>query len=272
MLSERILTRLTQIPGARSLWNRFPVGPIDLRVRFGVFSRPHYAYGVYYAADLAKRLGLSSISVIEFGVAGGRGLLALESIAQVIGDELGVTIHVAGFDSGKGMPQPVDYRDLPHVWAGGFYAMEEEKLRARLSPKTQLVIGDVAEMVGRWTAPAPIGFAAFDLDYYSSTKAALSLFEAAEERPHLPRVYCYFDDIIWPERACHNEYTGELGAIRDFNETHTSLKVCPIHMLHHTLPHRYAWSDAMYVLHDFVHPLYSRNITTRDEASTELRI
>lgn len=272
MSVERILTRLTQIPGVRSLWNRIPVGSIDLRVRFGVFSRPHYAYGVYYAADLAKRLGLPSISVIELGVAGGRGLLALESIANVIGDELEVTIHVAGFDSGRGMPDPVDYRDLPHVWAKGFYAIEEDKLRSRLSPKTDLVIGDVADVVGRWKAPAPIGFVAFDLDYYSSTKAALSLFEAAEERPHLPRVYCYFDDTVEPARACHNEYTGELCAIREFNETHASLKVCPIHLLHHTLPHPYAWSDAMYVLHDFRHPLYCRNITAQDEASTQLRI
>lgn len=272
MFSDRILTRLTRIPGVRTLWNRVPLGPVDLRVRFGVFSRPHYAYGVYHAADLAKRLGLPSISVIELGVAGGRGLLALESIAEVIGDDLGVAIHVAGFDTGHGMPHPVDYRDLPHVWGTGFYAMDEEKLRARLSPKTELVIGDVADMVGRWTTPAPIGFVAFDLDYYSSTKAALSLFEPAEERPHLPRVYCYFDDTIEPERACHNEYTGELCAIREFNETHSSLKVCPIHMLHHTLPHRDPWSDAMYVLHDFHHPLYCKNITTRDEASTQLHI
>jgi hypothetical protein len=272
MASERILTRLTQIPGVRSLWNRFPVGPVDLRVRFGVFPRPHYAYGVYYAADLAKRLGLSSISVIEFGVAGGGGLLALESVAAVIADDVNINIHVAGFDSGKGMPNPVDYRDVPYVWGGGFYAMDEAKLRARLSPKTELVIGDVADVVGRWTAPAPIGFVAFDLDYYSSTKAALSLFEPAEQRPHLPRAYCYFDDIIWPERACFNEYIGELCAIREFNEAHASLKVCPIHMLHHTLPHPYAWSDAMYVLHDFQHPLYGRNISTADETSTQLRI
>lgn len=272
MASERLLARVTQIPGARSLWNRFPFGPVELRVRFGVFSRPHYAYGVYYAADLAKRLGLSAISVIELGVAGGRGLLALESIADVVGKDLGIDIHVAGFDSGKGMPKPLDYRDLPHVWDSGFYAMEEDKLRARLSPKTELVIGDVAGVVSGWRAPAPIGFVSFDLDYYSSTKAALSLLEPTPERPHLPRVYCYFDDIIWPERACYNEYIGELCAIREFNEEHDSLKVCPIHLLHHTLPHPYPWADAMYVFHDFRHPQYTGNITARNDASTQLRI
>jgi hypothetical protein len=52
MSRHRILTRLTQIPGARSLWCRFPTGPVELRVRYGIFNRPHYAYGVYSAADM----------------------------------------------------------------------------------------------------------------------------------------------------------------------------------------------------------------------------
>ena len=33
--------------------------------------RPNYAYCMYNAAILAKQLGYSKISVIEFGVAGG---------------------------------------------------------------------------------------------------------------------------------------------------------------------------------------------------------
>src|SRR5580693_7656558 len=103
MISDRILTRLTQIPGARSLWGRFPLGSVDTRVRYGIFDRPHYAYGVYSAADLAKRLGLSAISVIEMGVAGGKGLLALEGIAKRVGDDFAIQIHVTGFDSGQGM-------------------------------------------------------------------------------------------------------------------------------------------------------------------------
>jgi hypothetical protein len=81
MSADRALARFTQIPGVRSLWRRFPLGQLKTRVRYGIFDRPHYAYGVYSAADLAKRLGLSAISVIEMGVAGGKGLLALEGIA-----------------------------------------------------------------------------------------------------------------------------------------------------------------------------------------------
>ena len=57
---------------------------------------------------------------IELGVAGGRGLLALEEASAEIGPFLGVKIDVVGFDSGEGIPAPIDYRDLPHSWNAGF--------------------------------------------------------------------------------------------------------------------------------------------------------
>jgi len=43
---------------------------------------------------LASRLGLPELSVIEFGVAGGRGLVALEQLAAEIGPAVGVRIAV----------------------------------------------------------------------------------------------------------------------------------------------------------------------------------
>lgn len=264
MIADKVLRRLMQLPGARSLWNRFPVGPIDLRVRYGVFQRSHYAYGVFSAAELAKQLNIPAISVIEFGVAEGHGLLALENVADSIGKHFGIAISVVGFDSGQGMPEAADYRDLPHVWGEGFYPMDESKLRSRLSNTTELVIGDVAETVGLWLKRepfVPVGFVSFDLDYYSSTRNALALFEAPEHALRLPRVYCYFDDIVWPPHACHNEYVGELCAIREFNESHESLKLCPIHMLRHMRAHPDPWNEQMYVLHDFEHQLYCKNIT-----------
>ncbi|MBZ5626492.1 MAG: hypothetical protein LAQ69_48590 [Acidobacteriia bacterium] len=119
MNTDRILALLTRIPGARSLWCRFPIGSVGLRVRFGIWHRPHYAYGCYSAAQLARRLGLNGITVMELGVAGGRGLLALEEIAGAVAGAVGIQIDVVGFDSGEGMPAPVDYRDLPHVWGQG---------------------------------------------------------------------------------------------------------------------------------------------------------
>lgn len=271
MLPENVLLRLTQIPGMRTLWRKFPVGSMDRLVRFGIFSHPHYAYGVYAAAQQAKRLGINAISVFELGVAGGRGLLALESIAERIGTALGVKIAVFGFDAGEGMPTPEGYRDLPYVWDHGFYKMDVDALKSRLK-SAKLVLGRVGETLPAFVRDGgfpPIGFVAFDLDYYSSTKRAFSLLEGPPET-RLPRVYCYFDDIMWPETACHNEWIGELCAIREFNLEHEGRALAPIHMLQYMLPHKAAWQLQMYVMHDFAHPLYCKNITVKTEKHTAL--
>ncbi len=270
MIPDRILARLTQIPGALSLWCRFPLGSVDTRVRYGIFERPHYAYGVYAAADLARRLGLNAISVIELGVAGGTGLLALERIANIVGAHLGIQINVTGFDSGQGMPAPADYRDLAHVWEKGFYKMDVSNLKARLSPSTELILGDIKDTISLWTPKGSIGFVAFDLDFYSSTKTAFRVFENDDANTRLPRTYCYFDDLLWPEHACHNEYMGELLAITDFNEEQEYKKICPIHMFRHTRVHQAPWNEQMYVLHDFKHPLYCKNITPSGERHTQM--
>jgi hypothetical protein len=177
---------------------------------------------------------------------------------------------VTGFDTGQGMPAPTDYRDLPHVWGEGFYQMDVSKLRAKLSPSTELILGNVKDTVSSWVPKGSIGFVAFDLDYYSSTKAAFSLFENEHANTRLPRIYCYFDDVGLPEHACHNEYIGELRAITDYNEEHEYKKICPIHMFRHTRVHQAPWNEQMYVLHDFRHSLYSKNITTPGERSTQM--
>lgn len=271
MSLHRILQRLPQIPGTRSLWRRFPVGPLELRVRYGISARPHYAYGVYTAADLAVRLGIPAISVLEFGVAGGRGLLALEGIAEEVSRARGVKIAVYGFDSGEGMPAPVDFRDLPHVWERGFFKMDQAVLKASLKHAT-LILGDVANTVPSFLGTPdlpPIGFVAFDLDYYSSTKTAFQIFEGPSQS-RLPRTYCYFDDIMWPEIACHNEYLGELCAIREFNTEHPHKKLSAIHMLSQMMPYSSDWNKQIYVLHDFKHPLYCVNITPKSPRHTEL--
>lgn len=268
---ENLLNRATQIPGVRSLWTRFPKGPVELRTRYGIGPRPPYAYGVYSAVDLARRLGLPAISVLELGVAGGRGLLALESISQEISRQTGVQISVFGFDSGSGMPTPVDHRDLPHVWNRGFYKMDEEGLRKRLR-SASLIIGSVDETIPKFIAQGgfpPLGFIAFDLDYYSSTKQSFRLFDGPDAT-RLPRVFCYFDDIMWPETACHNHYVGELCAIREFNEENDGRRVItPIHMLRYMVNSRAEWPEQMYVYHDFGHQLYCKNITPQSIECTQ---
>jgi hypothetical protein len=223
---------------------------------------------------LAKRLRLPAISVIEFGVAGGVGLIALEKLAEEVGKAAGIQVTVTGFDSGQGMPEPADYRDLPHVWGTGFFKMDADLLRPKLMPSTELILGDVGETVANWMQrrPAPIGFVAFDLDYYSSTKKAFSIFEDPDSTRRLPRVYCYFDDIIWPEHACHCVFTGELCAIHEFNQQHDTQKICPVHLLRHTQIHPSWWNDAMYVHHEFAHPMYSQNVTLDGDAHRQLRL
>jgi hypothetical protein len=205
-----------------------------LRVAYGKLPHPAYAYGMYQAALLARRLGIARVTTIEFGVAGGSGLLAMEEIAHEVEAELGVEFEIYGFDRGKGLPKPTDYRDLPYVYKEGHYEMDEAKLRSRLR-RARLVLGDVVETVPTFFAryaAAPVGFVSIDLDFYSSAAAALGLFDADHDNL-LPRVFCYLDDVIFPDLAIHNEWVGELLAIKEFNEQHARRKIAPIHGLRH---------------------------------------
>ena len=248
-----------RLPYIKGIWARFPVGPIDTRVLYGIFPRPHYAYGVYWSAYLASCLGISRITAIEFGVAGGRGLLALEQVSAEIGAFLGVKIDVVGFDSGEGMPPPIDYRDLPHIWNAGFFKMDQAALRARLR-SAKLVIGDVGVTVKEWlrnSIESPLGFIAFDLDYYSSTKAALALFDGPEST-HLPRVHCYFDDLGATSLGCMNRYVGEYLAIDEFNEAHPDRKICRIELLRNHRTVWENWQERMYAFHNFAHSRYTQ--------------
>jgi hypothetical protein len=258
------LRHLNQLPGFRRLWSRFPLGSIDTRIEFGIWPRPNYAYGVYQAADLARRLRLPAVSVVEFGVAGGRGLLELERLAQLIGPHFGVNVSVIGFDNGSGLPAPVDYRDLPYYWQYGFYKMDVEKLRSKLK-FAALILGDIAETVPKlWSQKIdPIGFVAFDLDYYSSTKQALRIFSSPHDA-RLPRVFCYFDDIM-SELGCFNDYIGELCAIREYNLEESDSKLCPLNGLEWMRAYQAGWQKKFYVQHDFKHPLYCTYVTGEGE-------
>ena len=247
-----------RLPSFLGIWQRLQLGSVAARVEWGVFPYPHYAYGVYWAAVTAARLKIPRISVVEFGVAGGRGLVALENVSEQIEREVGVGIDVVGFDSGAGMPAATDYRDLPHIWGPGFYKMDADKLRARLT-RAELILGDVGATTTEWMLRpnrAPIGFVSFDLDYYSSTKAAFALFEGLSAA-HLPRVMCYFDDVSALPLGCMNEYVGELLAMREFNESHPDRKVAKIQQLRVHRPRWEVWQDSMYAFHDFAHPAYN---------------
>jgi hypothetical protein len=126
---------------AKSLITHIPAS-IRTKARWDAVDRPQYLAGVLAAADEALRDNLTAISVYEFGVAGGNGLLALERLSEAVEKETGISISVFGFDSGTGLPTLIgDYRDYPDRWRPGDFAMDELQLRKRLKPTTRLIIG-----------------------------------------------------------------------------------------------------------------------------------
>ena len=225
-------------------------------VRLRQFRRSNYGYGMMRAAQLAVRLGYKEVSAIEFGVAGGNGLLAMEQAAALIETRLPIRIRVWGFDLGSGLPEPIDYRDLPYHWKPAFYSMDADALRKKLV-RAELVLGNVAatvpEFLGRAELhSAPIGFVSFDLDYYSSTKAAFDIFNAGAEAV-LPRTFCYFDDISG-EVECYSERTGVRLAITEYNSADEHRIIDRCHDFESFPIER--WQNKMYIRHDFAHPRY----------------
>jgi hypothetical protein len=243
----------------RAFLRKFSVGSFEFRLAFDAFDRPWYAHGMYEAARLGLKLGLRAISVLEFGVAHGDGLMAMERIAREIRKTLNIPVEIFGFDSGEGLPAERDYRDLPCVWKRGLYKMDVEAVRCRL-PTAHLILGDVAETVPKFlqdTAFPPIGFISFDLDYYTSTIAAFRIFEGPDAR-YLPRVLTYFDDIMSGDQQYYCEDVGELLAIREFNATASrNHRIRPIHGWRRSLLLRTEWADAMLVYHRFDHCRYN---------------
>jgi len=226
-----------------------------LRCRLRGFSRDSYVHCLERAAAEAKALGFGTISAIEFGVAGGNGLVDLEKIARSIERRHGVKVEVYGFDRAVGLPPSTDYRDAPFRWQEGWYQMDVEKLRARLSSAV-LILGDIKDTVGSFIAehnPAPIGAVFFDVDYYSSCKDCLTLFDHDGHDRFLPRVMCYFDDIASIRSI------GEFLAIDEFNRDH-EFKVIERseRMFRSRDPFLEQWKVFEY--HDFHHPLYCKPV------------
>ncbi len=244
---------------------KLKIGSYGQRVKLGAVDRPHYGYCVYHAAVLAKKLGYKRISVLEFGVAGGNGLINLEYHAGEIKKNLGVEIDIYGFDTGEGLPEPVDYRDLPYNWKKGFYKMDVPVLEAKLK-KSRLVLGNIRDthkdFYQRYE-PAPIGAIMYDFDFYSSTVDAFKMLEA-DERYFLPRVYCYFDDTIGSETELYNDYTGVRLAINEFNQSHTDIKFgLPYHLLTRII--KSPWYYKIWITHFFNHSRYNDFISEENQ-------
>jgi hypothetical protein len=236
-------------------------GSFRTKVAFDLVQRPHYAYGLLAAAEQAAEQGLKAFTAVEFGVAAGEGLLNLCSIANRLTEATGVAVNIVGFDSGTGMPEPLDYRDHPDQFQGGDYPMDHSKLRSRLPANCQLILGPVLSTVPAFLASglspdAPLGFAAFDLDYYTSTSEALKLLTDPNPAKYIFLPLLYLDDIVLPT---YNEWAGELLAVKEFNEEHEMRKIEAYRFLRsRRLMKNARWIDQIFLLHLFDHPWLKR--------------
>ena len=219
--------------------------------------RPHYFACIYEQAYLAKSLNQKEISVIEFGVAGGNGLVALENYAAKVKKQLGVSIQLFGFDMGnEGLPESRNPRDILYLWQRGDYKMDEEKLKNRLQ-SAELILGNISKTVKEFSTRdiPPIGAVFIDVDYYTSTVEILKLFSQIPELKVLPRICFYFDDV-----DVTNDFNGELLAIKEFNDQHPEMKIARVDS-HHSDVMYGTFARHVFVLHHFQHKDYCTYIS-----------
>jgi hypothetical protein len=231
-------------------------GSLRARVAFDLVVRQQHAFGLLKAADIARASGADVVTVLEFGVSSGAGLLNLCDIARRVTRATGVRFQMVGFDTGHGMPPPADYRDHPEYYSSGDFPMNRSALTAKLPSNCQVIYGDIAQTVpefrARLTRTAPIGFVSLDVDYYSSTRAALQLFDEPDAEKYLPLIVIYLDDVAFDG---HNEWCGELLAVAEFNADHPRRKIGKYNFLRNTRIFKNpTWIDHMYALHVLDHP------------------
>jgi len=106
------------------------------KARWDAVARPNYLAGILGGADQAKREGASKISVIEFGVAGGNGLVLMQEYAAAVERETGIGIAVYGFDAGGGLPALCGDSVIIRTMAASTTVWMKQVLRQRLNDRT----------------------------------------------------------------------------------------------------------------------------------------
>ena len=94
-------------------------GSFVKKIAYDLVPRAPYAFGVNLAFQNAAQEKIKKIIIIEFGVASGGGLFNLAYIANKLSKIYNIDYEVIGFDTGKGMPPPVDYKDHPEKYRTG---------------------------------------------------------------------------------------------------------------------------------------------------------
>lgn len=249
-LNRRIWTRLF---GEISWIERH--GDFRERERHGLIARAHYLYGMLRAADVANYFGNKCVTVVEFGVASGAGLLNMVRLAPLVKKETGIDLRIIGFDTGRGLPPVQGYKDHPELWSAGDFAMEDrDALVRKLDGRAEIIWGNIADTIKPFTdaidPSAPLGFISVDVDIYTATKAALYCLTARPEK-YNPAVSMYFDDVSF---FFANEWAGELAAISEFNEEHSLRKIGRDRSLPGHRPAKVEdWHSNMYVCHVLDH-------------------
>jgi hypothetical protein len=230
-------------------------GNYRMRIACDLVVRQQYAFSLLKTAELAMAQGLKSVTVIEFGVAAGAGLVNICDICRNITKVTGIDFQIFGFDSGVGMPPPRDHRDHPEVFSeGSFPLIDRSALMRALPHNARLILGDIQETLPDFmaglSASSPVGFVVIDVDYYWSAKECLKVFLGAADN-YLPWTLVYLDDIGFESS---NPWAGELLAVREFNEENEMRKIHLFEGLRHKRLFKHtSWFDQVYLLHVLDH-------------------
>ena len=237
-----------------------------LSLKFKSF-KPHYESILYEACLESKKLGIKNVSVLELGVAGGAGILALEKYKKRIEKVLDMSIEVYGFDTGEGLPKIEMNEDLPFLWKEGLYNIDKTALENKI--KSKIFYGDVKNTIDDFIKinKNKVCCIFFDLDLYTSTINFLNQIPKIEEHL-LPRVLCYFDDVYVFENYI-NQFNGVFKAIDEFNANLSDFKLG--YSVDHFKDFKFPLAKtSIYTLHSFKNNLYKKYISSNIESDLSL--
>lgn len=231
------------------------LGSWEQSALFDALPYSQYATGLTAACRYADAFGEKEITAVEFGVAGGNGLVALSDHAQQIQRHMGIKVNVVGFDTGEGLPPVEDWRDAPWLYSQGDYPSDTSATKRRLEGRATLVIGEIRNTFSGWLhndARAPVGFISIDVDYYSSTVAILDVLASCKSEALLPIASVYLDDILcFGVPRC----AGELAAVEEFNRNNPTRQFDRADWVGEFRPYREAlWLKRLFDLYCFDHP------------------
>ena len=238
-----------------------------LSLKFKTF-RPHYETILLESVIEAKKIGYKSVSILELGVAGGNGIIALEKYRENIQKLTNVEINIYGFDTGEGLPEIKNKFDSPFLWKkGDFKIIDRDNLNKKI--KSRIFYGEIKNTIDKFLESNPENIIAifFDFDLYSSTSDFLNQIDKLKKFI-CPRVYCYFDDVFNPNHLI-DEHSGELLAIKEFNNKNTDIKIGK--SLSNSNDFKFPLGkDNLFMLHNFTHEMYDYYIGKENDTSLNI--